>query len=398
MSGNPINWPGDHAELAAQLARQRDRYEQLVRNMSDLLMLIEPDGHVSFCNRQVELPPAGDAYPHAGCSIVDMVIEADRPAVLHALSEVRQRQVPVHELLFRVRDPSGNERVMDGSVTPVIEDGAVVQLQFLGRDITERHRTAEALRQAHSELTLRQAQMQLDLDVAGRVHASLLPAPLSTEDILIDLVHTPLLTVGGDYVYIHSAQPRRPGVAIFDVCGHGVAAALVAGRAHSAVYSIAGRGEGPEEIIRRLNRFIHDSFAEMGIFLTLFGLQIDLDAMQYHYSGAGHPPAILRRANGEMIELASAHLPVGVAENAYVGEPFSTAPAAHGDTLWLYTDGLMEIMRGDEPLGIAGLKDRIAHLPPGPPAPGVAQRHLTLLLEGLSKPEDDVTLVVVAVK
>ena len=47
-----FDWPRDNAELIAQLARQRDRYEQLVRNISDLLMVIEPDGTVAFCNRR----------------------------------------------------------------------------------------------------------------------------------------------------------------------------------------------------------------------------------------------------------------------------------------------------------------------------------------------------------
>ena len=393
-----VNWPRDQAELLAQLAQQRDRYEQLVSNISDLLMLIEPDGTVSFCNRHRELPPGGASYPPPGARATDCVAEADRPAVTGAIRDVLEGRVAMRELLFRIRD-GGGERIIEGTLRPVVQDGQVVQVQFLGRDVTERERATEALRKAHESLTRRQAELQRDLDVAAKIHISLLPAPLVNDRVIIDLHHLPLLGVGGDYVYIHGADPDRPAVVIFDVAGHGVASALVANRFHSAVYAIMHEGSPPQEMIQRLNRFIYEKFSDLGVFVTLFAVRLDLPAGRLCYCGAGHPPGLLKRARtGRVDKLPSQHLPIGVAASPFLGEPDGQVEIAPGDVLWLYTDGLMELRR--EPEGILGVEGLVGHLQGcdlSDPSPGMARRCMDAVLGEDSEPEDDITLLTAAV-
>lgn len=395
-----VEWPRDNAELVAQLARQRDRYEQLVRNMSDLLLLMDPDGTVSFCNRQQSLPPGAAAYPAAGEPAAECVDEADRAAFNAAVEDVRSRGVATREVLFHVSDGAGGRRAIEGALTPVLEAGKVVQIQFLGRDVTERRRAAEALQQANETLRKQQAELQSDLDVAAKIHLSLLPAPLATDRVLIDLKHLPLLGVGGDYVYIHRSDPARPAVAVFDVSGHGIAPALVANRMHSAVYAIMNQGSPPVQMIDRLNRFLHDSFAELGIFATLFALQLDLDAGAACYCGSGHPPALLKRAaSGQVVQLQSQHMPLGVAANVFVGEPATRVRIDGGDTVWIYTDGLVELGGPEaEPLGIEGLIRRLDAVDTSAPETGLAERCLQGFMRDLPAPADDVTLCVVAVR
>ena len=395
-----FGWPKDDDELLAQLAEQRDRYEKLVNNMSDLLMLIEPEGVVSFSNKGSQLPPGAAAYPAVGTHAADSVVEADRQAVLDAMQDVLTRRVAVRELLFRIRDAAGGERIIEGRITPVVEDGEVAQLEFLGRDVTERERAAEALRTANQALQKRQADLQRDLNVAATIHASLLPAPLLTERILIDLKHVSLIGLGGDYVYIHRKDPLRPGLTVFDVSGHGIASALVASRVHSTAYAIINQGAPPTEMIERLNRFIYRSFSDLGIFVTLFGMQFDLLAGTVCYCGAGHPPALLRKAGrGEIVQLRSAHLPIGVEANVFMGEPMKHVDIARGDILWLYTDGLVEMRNpAGEMLGTKGLVERLASFSMTDPNPGVAERCLQEILDEQDPPEDDVTLVLAAIK
>ncbi len=395
-----FGWPKDDDELLAQLAEQRGRYEKLVNNMSDLLMLIEPEGVVSFSNKGSQLPPRAAAYPGVGTHAADSVVEADRQAVLDAMQDVLSRRAAVRELLFRIRDGAGGERVIEGRITPVVEGGEVAQLEFLGRDVTERERAAEALRTANQALQKRQADLQRDLNVAATIHASLLPAPLLTERILIDLKHVSLIGVGGDYVYIHRKDPLRPGLTVFDVSGHGVGSALVASRVHSAAYAIINQGAPPTEMIERLNRFIYQSFSDLGIFVTLFGMQFDLLAGTVCYCGAGHPPALLRKAGtGEIVQLRSAHLPIGVEANVFMGEPMNHVDIARGDTLWLYTDGLVEMRnRAGQMLGTKGLVERLASFRITDPKAGVAERCLQEILDEQDPPEDDVTLVLAAIK
>jgi len=236
--------------------------------------------------------------------------------------------------------------------------------------------------------------------VATKIHASLLPAPLATDRILIDLKHIPLLGVGGDYVYIHRADPLRPALAVFDVSGHGIAPALVANRVHSAVYAIMSQGAPPPEMIERLNRFVYESFSELGIFVTLFGMELNLEAGEAYYCGSGHPPALLRKADtGRVLPLRSAHLPIGVAAHAFMGEPMEHVEIAPGDTVWLYTDGLIEIRnRAEEMLGVNGLTERVRSFDVADPQPGLAAACLEQILADQDEPEDDVTLLVAAIR
>jgi PAS domain S-box-containing protein len=395
-----FDWPRDNDELIRQLAKQRDRYEQLVNNMSDLLMLIQPDGVVSFCNRRSSLPPGATRYPPVGARALDYIAPPDRQAVDEAMQDVLSRSAAAREVLFRIGEEDADERIIEGMITPVLEDGNVIQLEFLGRDVTERHRAAEALREANAALEKRQADFQRDLDVAAKIHASLLPAPLVTQRVLIDLRHIPLLGVGGDYVHIRRGDPQRPAVTVFDVSGHGVASALVANRVHSAVYAIMSQGAPPPEMIERLNRFVYESFSELGIFVTLFGMELNLEAGEAYYCGSGHPPALLRKADtGRVLPLRSAHLPIGVAAHAFMGEPMEHVEIAPGDTVWLYTDGLIEIRnRAEEMLGVNGLTERVRSFDVADPQPGLAAACLEQILADQDEPEDDVTLLVAAIR
>lgn len=395
-----FNWPRDNAELVAQLQKQRRRYEQLVNNMSDLLLLLDLDGKVTFCNREGPLPPGGPIYPAVGTGVLTYVAEGDRQAVAGAIEDARDRRLAVREVFFRITDGAGRQRIIEGTFTPVIEDDEVTALQFLGRDVTERQRAAEELRRTNAALQRRQKDLQRDLDVAAKIHTSLLPLPLETDRILIDLKHVALLGVGGDYVYIHRADPLRPSLAVFDVSGHGVASALVANRVHSAVYAIMGQGTPPPVMIERLNRFVYESFADLGVFVTLFGMQLDLEAGTACYCGSGHPPALLRKGDtGEIIRLESVHLPIGVAASAFLDEPMRQAQIAPGDVIWLYTDGLVELRdRVGNMLGQAGLTERVRQAGMPEAAPGSAGRFLDSVLADNAPPEDDLTVVLIVLK
>ncbi len=393
-------WPSNDAELNALLIKRRGRYEQLVYNMSDVLLLLEPDGTVAFSNR----PPAPGfgpgAYPPVGTSALEAILEADRPAVVRAVEDIAAGRTRNREVLFRVPAGGGEEHTIEGTLTPIVEAGRVAQVEFLGRDVTERHRAAEALRQANDALRRRQAELDRDLAVASTIHTSLLPGPMTTDRVLIDVKHIPLLGVGGDYLYIHRQDPLRPAVAVFDVAGHGIASALVANRVHSAVYTILNQGSAPSEMIRRLNRFIYDSFSDLGLFVTLFVMRMDLPAGSVCYCGAGHPPALLRKGRtGQVRRLESQHLPVGAAKEVFMGQPEEYADIAPGELIWVYTDGLMELQDAQERmLGVRGLIRRLGDVDASAARPGLAEERLGAILADHAVPQDDLTLVAAAVR
>ncbi|KKL77107.1 hypothetical protein LCGC14_2038200 [marine sediment metagenome] len=83
-----IEWPGSNAELVSQLAEQRSRYEQLVNNITDLFMLIDSDGTISFCNGRNNFCPGEPPCPKQGGKLTDCVAESDCRVVTDAVAEL----------------------------------------------------------------------------------------------------------------------------------------------------------------------------------------------------------------------------------------------------------------------------------------------------------------------
>ena len=144
-----------------------------------------------------------------------------------------------------------------------------------------------------------------------------------------------------------------------DVMGHGMGSALLATRISSEVrYGIMYRRE-PCEIVASLERFTQDYFGHTGLFLTFVAVKIDLDRMELTYSGAGHPsPFVLRPQGREPLELPAQNpvIGLGITDHDAVGQ--DTVALEAGDRLFLFTDGLFEVLDAKErQLGVRGFTD-----------------------------------------
>ena len=95
--------------------------------------------------------------------------------------------------------------------------------------------------------------------------------------------------IGGDFFDVLEPDTGSLGILVADVTGHGIGPALLATRVSSEVrYGIRHLGS-PSDIVRNLNAFICENFAETGLFLTFFAARIDLNKREITWSGAGHP-------------------------------------------------------------------------------------------------------------
>jgi anti-sigma regulatory factor (Ser/Thr protein kinase) len=150
--------------------------------------------------------------------------------------------------------------------------------------------------------------------------------------------------VGGDWYDALRLGHRRLGLSIGDVAGHGMAAATHLGQIRSAVRAYALDVENPAEVMMRLARFANLEQSRMA---TLIYATLNLDTGELIFARAGHPYPLVVRASGEAVFLDGAS-----------GPPLGTGAAADydvqaisleaGDTLLLYTDGLIE--RRGQPL------------------------------------------------
>jgi serine phosphatase RsbU (regulator of sigma subunit) len=146
------------------------------------------------------------------------------------------------------------------------------------------------------------------LQLAAKVHRSLLPLPVRTDRIEVDVRYLPVEEVGGDYCQVRFPSEDVCYITICDVTGHGIGPALLASRVSSEVRHSVLLGKSPSEVLDALNRFVCGNFVEAGLFLTFLAVRIDMATREVTWSGAGHPSAILIHTDGTVLRLASQNL------------------------------------------------------------------------------------------
>lgn len=205
---------------------------------------------------------------------------------------------------------------------------------------------------------------------------------------------------GGDYYdFIPMADGDVPkcGVAVGDVSGHGIPAALLMATVRSSLRQRASHPGSADRIIADVNRQITSDVGHSGEFITMFFLVIDPVKMEIEWVRAGHDPALLYDPGTHSFEeLGGTGLAMGIEENC----PFSChrrAGILPGQVILVGTDGLWEAANPQgEMLGKQSIYDTIREN-----CCLSANEILEAILASLekfqagAKQEDDVTLVVI---
>ncbi len=145
--------------------------------------------------------------------------------------------------------------------------------------------------------------------------------------------------VGGDWYDVIHLSDGRIGLVIGDVVGKGVRAAAMMGQLRNALRAFALEHTDPYEVVSRLGKLV-DGMMEVP-FATLAYLVIDPRGRGARYVVAGHPPPLVRSADGTTTFLAGGRaLPIGV--DASLGFSAGDVQFDAGSTVVLYTDGLVE--------------------------------------------------------
>ena len=183
--------------------------------------------------------------------------------------------------------------------------------------------------------------------LAGVIQRRMIPrkAPL-IQGLDIAASYIPCFDVGGDFYDFVKADEDRLIVAISDVIGKGIPAALMMSGFRGAVRAYGGTecsSGAIKEIINRLNAMACEEY-EAGEFITLFYAIIDVKDMAITYCNCGHEPAVLIR-EGAITELNKGGIVLGVQKEA--GYEIETVRLKDGDCLLFYTDGLIDAVNFD---------------------------------------------------
>jgi len=192
--------------------------------------------------------------------------------------------------------------------------------------------------------------MARDLRIAREIQMGILPADIAatTKGTGLDVhaVVEPAREVGGDLYEVLRVSDHRVVVALGDVSGKGIPAALFMAVVVSVLRTLARQIAEPDVILRRLN----DELVEQnprGMFVTLQCLVFDLEQRRVACAGAGHHQLVVL-SPGRLPRLAcpSTGRPVGLMPFNQIER--ETLPLAPGDTLVLFSDGVSEAMNASE--------------------------------------------------
>jgi serine phosphatase RsbU (regulator of sigma subunit) len=200
---------------------------------------------------------------------------------------------------------------------------------------------------------------------------------------------------GGDWYDAFALTDGRIGIVVGDVTGRGIPAASAMGHLRSVTRAFAladNAGHTPGEVLTRLNR--HQlALAEQEMFTVIYAI-VDPLRGRLSWSSGGHPPPLLRGADGAIRFLEGGGGAVmGVWDAEYTD---AEEQVGLSDTLVFYSDGLVE--RRGESLDV-GLQRLSAAVAAGPDQPSALCRHLlgAMLPAALAMP-DDVTAMVVRIR
>lgn len=276
----------------------------------------------------------------------------------------------------------------------------------LERKNVELENRLSQLELAHSVLQSQAVAIQMDLNRALRIQYGLLPRTLPFADrISAATLYRPMAKVGGDLYDMFELKPRdasasrRVAFYIADTSGHGVSSAMLTVFLKYAVEEAvrAARedgADGPGEILRLLNQTVLGEAFGQGVFVSMAFMVLDVDAMRLAFSNAGHPPMLLRRADGAVERFRHPAPVLGV--NPKVSYTCTEVDLARGDAIILFTDGVTDARDVDaEPFGEERLRESIRAADGH--AKSIVERIATDLAafsEGAQQ-ADDATLVVI---
>lgn len=151
----------------------------------------------------------------------------------------------------------------------------------------------------------------------------------------------------GDYFDFLSISDDKLGIVVADVCGHGIGPAIVMAETRAYLRAYTRSDLDPSEIFRRINNVLNADL-EVGFFVTMVLVILDLPTGGLVYANAGHPYGYIFGEDGDVrATLQSTGLPLGLFPD---GE-FTCRHDLHlgsGDLLVLLTDGIIESEGPDE--------------------------------------------------
>jgi len=246
-------------------------------------------------------------------------------------------------------------------------------------------------------------EMKQALNLAMEVQQNLLPKKMP-EIKGLDIAARSIYCdeTGGDlydFLEVDGCMADRIGIAVGDVSGHGIPAALLMATVRAFIKSRVSQPGSPAEIISDVNRLITNDTGDSGQFMTLFYAAIDAGRKELQWIRAGHDPAVYYNPGKDSFEeLGGEGMALGV-DAEYIYRDGGSIGLSKGQIFLIGTDGLWETHNeAGEMFGKTRL-EAIIRQKASNPADTILRSIAQAVQEfrGTAKQEDDITLAVIKI-
>lgn len=268
------------------------------------------------------------------------------------------------------------------------EAGAVdyVTKPFHRTEVLARVRTHLRLHEAYRSVIELQS---LKLAQLADAQQALIPRPEKMPAARFELYYKPLQEAGGDLCQVFELGPHLHDYIVADVCGHNVGTAMTTAALQALFVQNCSSLYSPMEIMKTINRVVC-SFMPEGQYVTLVYARLNRKTNRLSLVNAGHPPAVLRKADGAVSIMWADGDVVGAFEMPEFGAvDLAVRP---GDRVFLFSDALIEGSSG------AGRQAEVEHFADVcRQMDGTDMQDAVTRLAGLATgggvPSDDITLM-----
>lgn len=193
----------------------------------------------------------------------------------------------------------------------------------------------------HQSLRHVQEELRSEMEIAANVQQTLLSTDIPKVDHLdIGAISVPAKMMNGDYYHFVHDEDNVINIAIADVIGKGIPAAMCMSMIKYAMDSLPENRNMPSTVLENLNRVVEQN-VDPSMFITMFYGVYDLSIHSFRYASAGHEPGLYYQAKtDEFLELEAKGLLLGI-EKRTSYHTFEKA-VSPGDMIILMSDGVTE--------------------------------------------------------
>ncbi|MCK5004923.1 MAG: SpoIIE family protein phosphatase [Candidatus Aminicenantes bacterium] len=291
----------------------------------------------------------------------------------------------------------GIQRVRKGDFNVKIKTNSGDQLQYLADSFNE---MASGISRLLVEEKKKQ-RLEEELNIARTIQLKLLPKDsLITKEFEIAATNIPASEIAGDYFDYFYKDGESLSILVADVSGKGTSAAFYMAELKGLVNYLQKKDMSPSTLLAECHTTLNESFDKV-TFITISIAKFLVAEKKFILSRAGHTQAVFfSKKTGECIEIYPEGMALGLINFSKDKIEEIEQKYESGDILFLFSDGLSEIMNKEgEMLGLDPVKKIISENADSSPGE-IKQKLLELSIEFAQDKnnKDDLTFIILKVK